>query len=142
MPLLPTTSTPPTDNGLLCYKIQLIDDSRKRRGTGPERDETNDAEKPLICSHCSAVITSEKEAIHVNGRHEHAFFNPAGIAFEIRCFRRARGCLVQGDPTTEFTWFSGYSWQYATCGTCLTHLGWFFLSNSKGFFGLMTNRVI
>jgi hypothetical protein len=77
----------------------------------------------------------------VNGRHLHAFFNPAGIAFEIRCFRQAPGAAPQGEPSAEFTWFSGYRWQIALCTTCQSHLGWLF-TNGSVFYGLIATRLI
>jgi len=33
---------------------------------------------------------------------------------------------LQGRPTTEFSWFEGYSWQVAVCSECGEHLGWRF----------------
>jgi hypothetical protein len=142
MPLLTTIAVQKTENRPACYKIDLTEGSKGKKKTKSAGDMEPALEKPLICSNCSAPITSGKEAVSVNGSHEHAFFNPAGIAFEIRCFKQAPGCLVQGDPTTEFSWFAGYRWQYATCGNCLTHLGWFFLSGNNSFFGLISDRVI
>jgi len=88
------------------------------------------------------VITWPAAGISRQGQHEHLFFNPAGVAFEIRCFLRAPGCLVQGRATAEFSWFSGYLWRYAHCSTCLTHLGWRFASSSDTFFALIANRLI
>lgn len=76
----------------------------------------------------------------VNGSHEHAFFNPAGIAFQIRCFRTAPGAAAQGDASNAFTWFPGYRWQVALCSTCHTHLGWLF-ANGSAFFGLIASRL-
>ncbi len=129
---------------LQLYRIQLT--SQKKNRPGPESDTRGKEqdETPLICSHCSSAITTDREAVTVNGQHEHAFFNPAGIAFEIRCFRRAPGCRIQGKPTTEFSWFQGYSWQFAHCNNCLLQLGWFFQSarQQKTFFGLMSSKVI
>lgn len=81
--------------------------------------------------------------MEINKKHQHTFFNPAGLLFEISCFKDARGCIVAGDPTSEFSWFSGFAWQYATCNQCLTHLGWYYKSSSEtGFFGLIVNRLI
>ncbi len=102
----------------------------------------------LRCRACHTAITGTEQEISKQGRHEHAFFNPAGIAFEIRCFQTAPGCLVQGKPSAEFSWFVGYQWQYAVCAHCLTHLGWFFttdLERIKGedtFFALVTNKLV
>ena len=138
----PITSPGKPENPARCYKIQLIDDRRARRRPDSKTDRNEQSGKPLVCSNCRAPITDTGQAVEKNGSHEHAFFNPAGIAFEIRCFRRAPGCLVQGEPTTEFSWFAGYSWQYGICAQCDAHLGWFFISDTDSFFGLMTNRVI
>jgi hypothetical protein len=33
---------------------------------------------------------------------------------------------LQGRPTTEWSWFEGYSWQICVCATCGEHLGWRF----------------
>ncbi len=97
----------------------------------------------MLCTTCSSPITTEKEAISVNGLHGHVFFNPSGIAFDVRCFQKAPGCRIHGKSTTDFTWFAGYSWQYALCSTCLTHLGWRFHSDTgDSFFGLIANRLI
>ncbi|NOX79802.1 MAG: hypothetical protein GXP57_01680 [Deltaproteobacteria bacterium] len=96
---------------------------------------------PLVCRRCRAVITGRDQAIVVNDAHLHAFFNPAGVVYEIRCFRRAPGCFIHGRPTSEFTWFSGYSWQFCLCSTCLTHLGWFFSAADFSFYGLIGNRL-
>ncbi len=89
---------------------------------------------------CNAAITSPQQAIAVNGCHEHAFFNPAGIAFEIRCFRVAPGAAVQGAVSDEFTWFTGYHWQVALCSACHAHLGWRFARNTT-FFGLISSQL-
>jgi len=77
----------------------------------------------------------------VNNRHEHAFFNPAGIAFVLRCFRQAPGVSPCGEPTGEFTWFPGFRWQIVLCATCQTHLGWLF-TGTQSFFGLIATRLV
>ena len=101
-----------------------------------------EGEKALICRRCHTVITSRLHETAVNGSHLHTFFNPAGVIYEIGCFRQARGCVVHGLPTGEFSWFKGYFWQYAACITCQDHLGWFFASNEKTFYGLITSKLI
>jgi len=129
---------------LQLYRIQLKGQKKNSSGPGSNTREKKQDETPLICSNCSSAITTARQAIAINGQHEHAFFNPTGIAFEIRCFRLAPGCRLQGKPTTEFSWFEGYSWQFAHCDNCLIQLGWFFRSveKQKSFFGLMSGRVI
>ena len=142
MLLLTITVPCETENLLQLFRIQLIKCKDRRLQPESKNGEKEKKEAPLICSQCSGAITTRDQAISVNGQHEHAYFNPAGIAFEIRCFRQAPGCLVQGEPTTEFSWFDGYSWQYATCSNCLAPLGWFFMSGKDSFFGLITSKVI
>jgi hypothetical protein len=129
---------------LQLYRIQLTEQRKNSSSPGSDNRTEEQDETPLICSHCSSTITTGRQAIAVNGQHEHAFFNPTGTAFEIRCFRLAPGCLLQGEPTYEFSWFQGYSWQFAHCGNCLVQLGWFFQSaeDQHSFFGLITGKVI
>lgn len=110
--------------------------------TVPADDTGADAEKALVCRQCRSVITSRRHAVAVDGNHLHTFFNPAGIIYEIRCFKQAGGCTVYGHPTDEFTWFSGYVWRYALCASCLIHLGWLFESGEKIFYGLINNKLV
>lgn len=101
-----------------------------------EDDETA-REKRLLCRKCGHAITSRGRAIVADGSHIHLFTNPAGLAFRIGCFSDAPGCLVAGEPTTEFTWFPGHAWSFALCAGCGAHLGWYYDSGSGGFFGLI-----
>jgi hypothetical protein len=98
-------------------------------------------DRGICCVVCGTEVTRQQQAMAVNGRHEHAFFNPAGVAFEIRCFRQAPGTVPQGEPTAEFTWFAGYHWQVALCSVCHAHLGWRF-TNEGAFYGLIGTRLI
>jgi hypothetical protein len=95
----------------------------------------------ILCAACGHTITSEQQRIEVNGRHEHRCVNPAGIIFHIGCFQRAPGCLTHGVPTTEFTWFPGFGWNYALCGGCSVLLGWQYQGPAATFFGLILNRL-
>lgn len=99
-----------------------------------------DDEQAILCRACGVVITHRNQALRVNDRHRHAFFNRAGIAFEVRCFRRAQGLAPSGEPSLAFTWFPGYSWQILLCAACRTHLGWLF-ANSDRFYGLIATRI-
>ncbi|MDD2464376.1 MAG: cereblon family protein [Desulfobulbus sp.] len=115
------------------------------------RQEPSNQEEPakderhwLYCRLCSARITTQDQAININGRHQHAFFNPAGIAFEIRCFQAAPGVLPQDAPSEDFSWFPGFSWQIVLCANCQSHLGWRFLHRTAShvFFGLIDSRLL
>lgn len=123
-------------------------DGRSHRAAGsarPPAPQTEDhselrADKAIECAICGAVITHQDQALAINNRHQHAFFNPAGIAFELRLFRRAPGVSPQGEASADFTWFPGYQWQIVLCTVCRSHLGWLF-SADQTFFGLIANRL-
>jgi hypothetical protein len=143
MRLLPITVPAEPKPVPLQLRIQIGKKNTRQNHSQPDSKEQGNISDPLLCKACTAPITSRQQAVSIKGHHEHAFFNPAGIAFEIRCFQQAVGCLVQAEPCTEFSWFSGYCWQYAICSNCLTHLGWFFTGKGKdAFFALIGNRII
>ncbi len=96
----------------------------------------------IICRLCSAAITLPKNIIEVNGKHRHTFTNPAGNVFTIGCFSIADGCMSYGEPTAEYTWFSGFNWCYALCSACYSHLGWHYESIDNGFYGLILDKLI
>ncbi|PID41245.1 MAG: hypothetical protein CR981_04020 [Proteobacteria bacterium] len=95
----------------------------------------------LFCGYCATLITRQNQRFSQEGRHLHTFFNPAGIIYEIGCFHKAPGCLVQGPASSEFCWFKGYCWQLGVCITCLEHIGWYFSGENRSFFGLIVNRL-
>lgn len=103
----------------------------------------SDEREYILCARCRRVITTSSDRIDVNGAHVHTFANPHGIVFEIGCFQTAMGCAYQGPVTNDFSWFKGYSWKIACCGTCMTHLGWLFVSiGESGFHGLILDRLV
>lgn len=104
---------------------------------------SSDDEDFILCRQCLQVITHPSERTEVQGSHEHTFANPAGILFQIGCFRSAVGCTQVSPPTDEFSWFRGFSWRITVCSTCLTHLGWLFVSpGGRSFHGLILNRLV
>ncbi len=112
-------------------KPVVQDEEEKKIGT----------DEALFCKSCLNQITRKDQAIRINGSHSHTFFNPNGIVFELGCFGDAPGCLVMGEPTSEFTWFSGSVWQFALCRTCGAHLGWYYETGESGFYGLLPARL-
>jgi len=127
---------------LFCYRLDLGHGTGERSGTRDKDHPEQQEKRSILCRFCSSAVTSQAAAINKNGRHDHVFFNPAGIAFEVSCFREAPGCVIQGKATTTFSWFSGYAWQYALCANCLTHLGWRFTSKKDTFFALISTRLL
>jgi hypothetical protein len=105
-------------------------------------DQVSEHRRPICCRACSSEVTTVDARIVIDGSHFHNFFNPAGIVYELHCFSHAKGCLITGQPTYEFTWFAGHAWSYALCRSCQTHLGWFYFGKSSSFFGLIRMRLI
>lgn len=100
-----------------------------------------DKGRKLYCHLCRHPITDRGQSISFQGGHVHARTNPAGYTYEFGCYQDAPGCRVFGPRTDEHTWFAGYSWQIAVCGSCGEHLGWLF--NGAGrFYGLIVDRII
>jgi hypothetical protein len=95
----------------------------------------------IYCRACGSAVTGKDQKIQVSGCHTHTFFNPAGIVFELGCFRDAPGCLVVGAPSSEFTWFAGHLWRVALCRRCRIHLGWLFAMEGNTFHGLILSKL-
>ena len=94
----------------------------------------------LICGTCGHSITTSQNRIAVAGSHIHRCMNRAGFLFELGCFDEAPGCNVTGEKDDDYSWFPGYTWRYALCAQCQSHLGWLF-ENDDVFFGLVNNRL-
>ena len=110
-----------------------------------ERDaeKTSQKENWYLCKQCHNRITNLESRVSINGKHCHAFANPSGIVFEIVCFSATRGYTLSGNPSYEFTWFAGYSWQIMICANCHAHLGWLFQNKtSAAFFGLISDKIV
>ena len=107
------------------------------------KENKGDNEKNFIlCRACRNEVTSIDTKISVNSSHIHTFSNPEGIVYEIGCFSLARGCINVGNPTIAFTWFPGFSWNFALCAQCLVHLGWKYQSPGEAFFGLILENIV
>ena len=116
--------------------------SGDRPEEAPEDQVLDEEEELILCRHCGRPVTRADQRIEVAGAHKHTFANPHGIVYEIGCFRSAFGCGYSGPTTDEFTWFKGYQWKVALCGSCTTHLGWRFSSaSSEPFHGLILDRL-
>ena len=107
-----------------------------------EGDAEIDEGEFILCRNCRNVITSTANKIEMNGKHTHTFTNPKGFVYRVGCFGAAPGILNQGAPTMEFTWFGGFAWCYSLCIRCFAHLGWFYRSGEKSFYGLILDHLI
>lgn len=107
-----------------------------------QEKEDEKEERQILCKTCRNAITPFSAIMDVDGSHEHTFTNPEGFVFRIGCFSHAPGCLVQGRSVLEFTWFAGFSWRYAHCSKCLTHLGWHYQAkDEENFYGLILDKL-
>jgi len=117
-------------------------DSSNRPVVVTKPEEKGKGEQPICCAHCRQPVTSKRYRMEIDGAHQHTFFNPAGIVFEIGCFSQAIGCMPTGPPSQEFSWFKGFVWRFSLCSSCFSHLGWFFESESSSFYGLIGEKLI
>ena len=116
-------------------------DGSERQRKGEAKRAGGGAARAYWCAACTTRVAGEDAAIDVAGAHRHRFVNPAGVEYEIACFREAT-CRGDGEPTLEFTWFPGFAWSYATCANCRAHLGWLYESESARFVGLIITRLV
>ena len=95
----------------------------------------------LCCRACGQAVVRHSEAIRMAGSHTHYCRNPEGETFHIGCFGEGEGLRAVGEPTSAWSWFSGYRWQVAVCAACGAQLGWLF-SGERHFAGLILNRLV
>jgi len=108
-----------------------------------EESEQTLKESKICCKNCHFLLTYPRYALSPKGQHQHLQCNPAGITFVFSCFSRATGCYINGMPSTEFSWFKNYEWQFALCQGCGEHLGWFFSRPTDiNFFAIINNKMI
>lgn len=123
----------------------LFRDEPDHAGSVTTEDDTQSGDekgKRLLCAGCGNIVTSRDQRITVDSQHLHTFFNPAGLVYELGCFKRAPGCLPAGEPSAEFAWFAGHVWRVGVCSGCLAHIGWLFESGDSSFFGLIVSRLV
>jgi hypothetical protein len=124
--------------------LRKLSDEQLTKVTERIKQQRKDREKKkelILCRNCSHVITSLDRKIEIDGKHVHTYKNPAGIVYTIGCFSAAGGCFNFGDPTDEYTWFPGFAWCYSNCLNCFAHLGWFYQSGDRHFYGLILNHL-
>lgn len=112
-------------------------------GSKVEEEILQKTDDSIFCAKCGHRVTRTRFRLQMNGQFEHVFFNPAGVMFEIQCFKEAPGAPDVGTPTTDHTWFPGYGWNFAICGNCTDNLGWCFKGDGdpQVFFGLIKQKL-
>lgn len=110
-----------------------------------------DNEKFFCCARCRTKIANcnllfamSKHGVQSN------YINPGGCIHETNTIRNhsliKEAVFPTGVPSTEFSWFPGYSWQIILCRLCDMHLGWKFASTKpnmvpKIFYGLAGSNL-
>lgn len=126
---------------MIGYRLDSSGRSQTRHVVQTRQEEVADDRRLYCCAVCQQAITSESAAVAIDSEHSHLKINPDGRKFFIQCFSSAAGCRKVGELTGYFSWFAGYSWQFAHCGQCGAQLGWFF-SGSDPFFGLIKEQLV
>ena len=128
--------------GSLFFKGSTDNKTKEIQKVLEEQERNEKEERAILCRACDNKICPLSSGIEVNGRHRHTFYNPEGIIYHIGCFASAPGCIMQGRPTLQFTWFPGFSWIFALCSNCYIHLGWHYRSGGgENFYGLILNKL-
>ncbi len=97
--------------------------------------------KWVRCRVCNYKIALLSDKIVINKSDNHIFKNPSGIYYRLICFSAAPGSINISEYTSEYSWFSGYSWSISLCRSCNSHLGWHYDSGSAEFYGLIADRL-
>ncbi|XP_032522838.2 protein cereblon-like isoform X3 [Danaus plexippus] len=101
----------------------------------------------LCCASCATVVARREDIFAMSSEGVHAnYSNPGGYMHDIVTVSRASNTAPGGAPSSEFSWFPGYSWTVALCSSCTSHVGWRFDARRRTlrpqhFYGLCRNFV-
>ena len=84
----------------------------------------------LTCRRCGVAVAKMSDIVVVSDGGAHgSYVNPGGVVHDMVTVGRnvaSQTLRCHGDPSAEHSWFPGYRWTIATCGTCGVHVGWRF----------------
>lgn len=90
----------------------------------------------LTCRRCGVAVANMSDIVVVSdGGATGSYVNPGGIVHDmvtVEPRHAGRTLRLHGDPSAEHSWFPGYRWTIATCGTCGVHMGWRFTPEREG----------
>lgn len=103
----------------------------------------------FICKRCSNEVGSYNDIFAMSKQGvQTSYCNPSGFVHETLTIYKTRenSTFTTDRPSTEFSWFPGYSWQITLCANCRNHLGWKFVATKKNylpksFYGLSGNSI-
>lgn len=99
------------------------------------------------CKNCQTVIGKRSDMLVMSSEGPlGAYVNPQGYVHEIITLYEANSLLLRGGPVKEYSWFPGYAWTIADCGTCESQMGWLFTATNKklkprSFWGIRCSQV-
>lgn len=138
------TARPPSSRSVAWTVREVTRPAAVRQGR-QQQDAKDSAPAPgskILCRQCRQLLTTSAERLEVQGSHGHTFSNPAGLLFQIGCFRLVPGGLPASPPEARWSWFPGYAWQVALCSCCAAHVGWRYTGGGDSFFALILNRLL
>ncbi|KAL3085173.1 hypothetical protein niasHS_010242 [Heterodera schachtii] len=99
----------------------------------------------IVCSNCAQSLCNVSDIVNLStGSNSTLFTNSHGFVHDLFTIKKVSGILLNGQPSTEFSWFPGYAWTVMQCATCGHHLGWRFSSPSlipARFFGVSRRSI-
>jgi hypothetical protein len=115
--------------------------------SGGEARSPAEDERRFLCRACESMITDGKALFCMRASTvEQVFPNPFGQMRVIVTVRWAQSIALDGEATSDFTWFAGYSWRIAYCAQCRAHLGWIYEATAdatpRSFYGLLLEALI
>ncbi len=116
-------------------------DTGSERQANLESDPIARDEEWVRCAGCGHRLARKSARTEVDGKHVHTFVNPHGIEYTFGCWSEAPGCRGWGEESTFFAWFAGFAWRIVLCAGCGVHVGWSFRSETRGFVGLIVDRI-
>ncbi|XP_035911574.1 protein cereblon homolog [Anopheles stephensi] len=98
----------------------------------------------FICKRCESEIANYDDMFAMSKQGvQTSYCNPAGHVHDTLTVHKTKenSTLPVDRPSTNFSWFPGYSWQIIVCANCRQHLGWKFVAEKKNvlpksFYGL------
>ncbi|EDQ84362.1 uncharacterized protein MONBRDRAFT_12918 [Monosiga brevicollis MX1] len=94
----------------------------------------DDIEMPgFACDMCNGPVAQPSDIIIPQG--SSGFMtrvNPMGVQQTFMLLRFADSLIVDGMATTANSYFPGYAWRTARCGTCSSPVGWHFVAVPEG----------
>uniref|UniRef100_A0A182WK39 Protein cereblon n=1 Tax=Anopheles minimus TaxID=112268 RepID=A0A182WK39_9DIPT len=103
----------------------------------------------FICKRCESEIANYDDMFAMSKQGvQSSYCNPGGCVHDTLTVHKTKenSTVPIERPSTNFTWFPGYSWQIIVCANCRQYLGWKFVAEKKNvmpksFYGLSGTNI-